>query len=414
MASVKPNYDKTGKVIVSYRFRCCTGRDEFGKQQFATKTVEPPTDLTPAKALKKMQNEADSWEKKIKTGKISGKKKTFRQFYEDDFYTLHLQSEQVSPGTREFYANLKDRIMGYFGNKPLDSITASDVKKFLLKMESETYTDKRGNEKKYSDTYIRHHKTVLNTCFNFAVGYGFIEENPMTVNEKVKKELEVKHDKHDVDFLREEEARIFLTKLEEADLFWQAVIYTLIYLGIRRCELVALQWKDFDFENNLVHIERDIINCRETGYQNFVKDTKTLESNRVLPMIPVLAAKLKAWKNEQKSRYGNILPSAYVFNNLNDPYAAIRPHTVTQWLSRFNKRYNLHNVSPHDLRHTCGTLMSANRTPIKVISKFLGHSDSRVTEKYYLGSDVDMLRKASAQYAETISEQSEGSLPEAK
>ena len=234
---------------------------------------------------------------------------------------------------------------------PLESITAAHVKKFLLNMESETYTDSKGNEKKYSSTYIRHHKTVLNTCFNFAVGYGFIEENPMTINTKVKEELEVKQEKHDVDFLREEEAKIFLAKLEETDLFWQALIYSLIYLGVRRCEVVGLQWGDFDFDNGLVHIERDVINCKETNYQNFVKDAKTLESNRILPVIPILLEKLKAWKEEQKSRYGNLLPHAYVFNALNDPYSAIRPHTITQWLSRFNKRHNLHNVSPHDLRY---------------------------------------------------------------
>ena len=57
--------------------------------------------------------------------------------------------------------------------------------------------------------------------------------------------------------------------------------------------------------------------------------------------------------------------------------------------------------------------MSANHTPVKVISKYLGHSDTRVTEKYYLGTDVEMLRKASSQFAESISERAAEPIPEA-
>ena len=51
MASITPYKNKDG-VIVSYRFRACVGRDELGKQQFATKTVkltDKEAKLTPKK-----------------------------------------------------------------------------------------------------------------------------------------------------------------------------------------------------------------------------------------------------------------------------------------------------------------------------------------------------------------------------
>ena len=40
-------------------------------------------------------------------------------------------------------------------------------------------------------------------------------------------------------------------------------------------------------------------------------------------------------------------------------------------------------ISPHDLRHTCGSLWLRNRRPIEVVSRDLGHQDINVTYKIY-------------------------------
>ena len=98
MASVKQNLNKNGEII-SYRFRACIGRDEKGKQIFSTKTVEPPADLTPAKALKKMQIEADTWEEALKKGYAPVKKLTFQRFINEHFIPVHVCNGKHSPST---------------------------------------------------------------------------------------------------------------------------------------------------------------------------------------------------------------------------------------------------------------------------------------------------------------------------
>ena len=40
-------------------------------------------------------------------------------------------------------------------------------------------------------------------------------------------------------------------------------------------------------------------------------------------------------------------------------------------------------ISPHDLRHTCGSLWLRNRRPIEVVSRDLGHQDINVMYKIY-------------------------------
>lgn len=46
------------------------------------------------------------------------------------------------------------------------------------------------------------------------------------------------------------------------------------------------------------------------------------------------------------------------------------------------KRAGLVGVSPHTLRHTCGTWMAQRGVPIHLIGGWLGHSDSRTTQLY--------------------------------
>lgn len=397
MATVEPRRNKDGK-ITSYRFTACLGRDANKKQIVAHLKVDPPEGLKADKAMRKLQREADEWEEKLKAGIIPAKVKTFKSFIDDDFLPIHLAEGKVSPTTREFYKNVLKKIEPEFGNRKLDAIRSLDIEKFLIGLQTEKHTDAKGNESTYAPGYVRHFKTVLTVCFNFAESHGMIERNPM------KKVSPIRDDHKDIDFLDRKEAILFLDTLKDnADSFWAAAMYTFIFTGIRRGELAGLQWKDFDFENATVTIERDVINCKETNYQNVVKATKTAQADRVLPLSPIVISKLKAWQDEQKRQYGDIFPTAFVFNSLNDPYQAIAPHSITQWLRRFNEKHGLRNVSPHDLRHTCASLMLDAGATVKEVQNIMGHGDASTTLKFYTGANLDGKRNASNKLAEALS-----------
>ena len=64
MASITQN-KKDGK-IVSYKFRACVGRDEFGKQIFRCSTWKAPDGMTPSRAEKAAQKAAADWERQVK------------------------------------------------------------------------------------------------------------------------------------------------------------------------------------------------------------------------------------------------------------------------------------------------------------------------------------------------------------
>ncbi|MEZ5846519.1 MAG: site-specific integrase [Geminicoccaceae bacterium] len=59
-------------------------------------------------------------------------------------------------------------------------------------------------------------------------------------------------------------------------------------------------------------------------------------------------------------------------------------------------RANLRGVTPHVLRHTAAVWMAEGGTPMSEIAQYLGHSDSRITERVYARYSPDHLRRAAA------------------
>ena len=115
-----------------------------------------------------------------------------------------------------------------------------------------------------------------------------------------------------------------------------------------------------------------------------------------MPLSAPVLSLLAEWKEQQAEENGKtiIFPKAYIFSIEASIFEPKFPTTPTRWLSRFIKANKLPNVSPHDLRHTCGSLMLASGATIKDTQDFLGHEDAKTTLKFYAGTTPETLRKA--------------------
>ena len=60
------------------------------------------------------------------------------------------------------------------------------------------------------------------------------------------------------------------------------------------------------------------------------------------------------------------------------------------------ERAGLEGVTPHVLRHTAAVWMAEAKTPMTEIAQYLGHSDSRITERVYARFSPDYLAGAAA------------------
>ncbi|HIR22645.1 MAG TPA: tyrosine-type recombinase/integrase [Candidatus Scatosoma pullicola] len=56
---------------------------------------------------------------------------------------------------------------------------------------------------------------------------------------------------------------------------------------------------------------------------------------------------------------------------------------IGQWLTFYERKWDMKHVTCHGLRHTYCSLLLAQNVPIQTVSKYMGHSDSTVTLKVY-------------------------------
>lgn len=79
------------------------------------------------------------------------------------------------------------------------------------------------------------------------------------------------------------------------------------------------------------------------------------------------------------------------------------PDGITERVKHFMKRNGLRDLSPHDLRHSCGTLMIASGADIKSVQEIMGHTDASTTLNYYVRTDLEQMKEAANKIAETFS-----------
>jgi len=476
MASITPNKNKAGE-ITSYRWRACLKRDDLGKQKFASKTVPAPKDLTPGKALKQMQHEADQWEKGMRDGIVPVDSKSFEHFINEVWWPAHVMDGEHKQSSIEFYKQLTKRLIDRLGHKNLNDIKAIDIQKFLNWLRTDAKQEKPGSSSRYflnrlgaktpdeitdtagfieaankakakgqkwylkfagwykkpleeitcddlrryaerlqvedakptdkplSPTTIRHYYKLLGVLFSFAEKHDLIERNPMTRIDPPKM------DHHDVDFLDPEQAQAFIKALDGAPVRWKVMMNLLIGTGIRRGEALGLQWQDINLKAATISICR---NVTHVGGGAVIDTPKSSRSIRTLPITPRLVTLLKEWQSEQMAEWQKLnadkkitrllAPKAFVFGSETDPYEPMFPTTPTRWLKQFMKSHDLPDVSPHDLRHTCGSLLIMSGASVKDVQDTLGHADPATTLRFYAGNTPESLRKAADGLAEMLGE----------
>ena len=75
------------------------------------------------------------------------------------------------------------------------------------------------------------------------------------------------------------------------------------------------------------------------------------------------------------------------------------PNAVTHRVKRFMKANGLPDMSPHDLRHSCATLLLGSGADIKSVQEILGHSNASTTLNFHVRSDLQQMKAATDKFA---------------
>ena len=84
--------------------------------------------------------------------------------------------------------------------------------------------------------------------------------------------------------------------------------------------------------------------------------------------------------------------SMFLFHSAKSYYQPQEPTHLTKHLKRFMKRINLPDMSPHDLRHTCASLLIQGGVDVRSVQDVLGHADASTTLNFYVKSDIEKIK----------------------
>lgn len=401
--------------ITGYKFRCCVGRDERYKQIWKTCTISADDpriiDLTPKKLKDKLLSLKTEWDEKsiadhAKEKTTANKDNiTFYDFVENHWWKDHVMDGRHTLNSISFFKSTKKTSLDYFGKViKLNEITPELVKKYLKYIT----TAKNSKGKLYSNTSQMHHFATFRNIMEYAYRLGYIDEDPCG---RTSEKERPKRDKKSIDYLPPKDAQHFLScadnEYEEAKktgelgtvfkaAMWRCYLYLLITTGLRRGEAVGLQWGDLDSDKLTLNVCRSVCLDKNSKTKMMIKDTKTGESRKVA-LLSTVYEMLNEYKGILKNYFGieedEPEPTSFIFCGEHDFNSPIYATTPTRYISKFVKRNNLPDVSPHDLRHTAASLALESGAGIKEISELMGHSDIGTTSRFYAALTAEAKRR---------------------
>lgn len=180
---------------------------------------------------------------------------------------------------------------------------------------------------------------------------------------------------------------------------WYVLFYLSVTTGMRRGELLGLQWQDIDVEEGRLTIRR---NLTTAGRKVVMSEPKTKSGRRTLYLTPEALALLEEQRAAQEKlrlKLGDRWPgNGHVFTT--QIGTTIKPVKASREFDVLGKQLGLPRIRLHDLRHTNASLASRQGMPIKVLSERLGHSTPGFTAKTYQHLYDDQHREAAMTLAE--------------
>ncbi len=358
----------------SYQIRVSCGYDTNGNQIIRTKSWKPEPNMTARQTEKELQRQAMLFEEKCLKGLITSNVK-FEEFAEqwfEEYAKLNLRSTSYSK-----MKQLPSRVYPAIGHLRIDKITGRHIQQFINDLALNGKNKKNG--KPLSRKTVIHHLNFISDVLNYAVQIGMLTDNPcrnVSIPKGEKKEKQI--------YTLEEIARIFeLLDGDEIPTKYRVFIKLAVYSGFRRGELLGLEWKDINWESNLISVRRTSNYTVERG--TYTDTTKTKMSQRTLKFpdyVMGLLRELKAEQEKESKEIGNKwIDTDRLFVKWNGE--PMHNNAVYYWFKRFCERNNIRFCDLHSLRHFYASALINEGVDAAAVSGALGHSVISTTTSIY-------------------------------
>lgn len=259
----------------------------------------------------------------------------------------------VKPSTYVSYESIfRLHLLPVFGEMYLNRISGAHIQSFLAKKVS------AGDLTPKSVVNIL---IPLKEMFKHALHWGFVFRDPTIVIRRPRVEQE------EMDFLTPEEISLFLQSVRPQ---FHAFFLTAVMTGMRRGELLALQWGDIDWHSSQISVRRSL-------YKGTFVSPKSQNGVRRILMSPVLQRNLELhWTRTSRTE------SDLVF--CTEQGKPLDPdNVVKREFQPALARAGIRQIRFHDLRHSFASILIANGENIKFVQNQLGHASATTTLDRY-------------------------------
>ena len=231
--------------------------------------------------------------------------------------------------------SLELHVKPYLGNKTLSKITAVDLRSLYRSLQETGRVHPRdGQSPGLSARTVHGIHITLHHALKTAMEQNLIPNNPAAEVDPPK------FDGAPMKILTEAQLDAFMRVIEK-DAFWHDFFYTAVTTGLRRGEICALRWEDFDTKQETLHVRRTL--HKEKGKPLTTGDTKTYAGTRKIILPPSTAEILRKRQSQ--------ICSPWIFYDPFRPELPINPSRAYQQLKTLLTEAGLPDIRFHDLRH---------------------------------------------------------------
>lgn len=286
----------------------------------------------------------------------------FREYAQEWLENTVKSTRSIS--TYERYRDILAKyVLPGIGEKNLDKITRSDVRKVLLGV----------HQRGLSSSSVRLTRDVIGGIMVTAVDEELIGSNP--VSNILKRMGLEKTVKGAIESLTPAEVKHFLDVCSEGFPEYFPFFLCAFRTGMRLGELLALQWGDVDWNQSYIQVERSFKRGK-------IGKTKTGKSRRVdmSEQLKLILRKLLTQRKREALKAVEGEEIAWIFHQNGSP---ISQNSVRNVFKRILKKAGMRQIRIHDIRHTFASLLLTNgETPVYVKEQ-MGHSSIQITVDIY-------------------------------
>lgn len=281
-----------------------------------------------------------------------------------------------------------------FVKKNFNNIALNRINTYTMQQEFNKIS-----KKGYIHNYIKNIKMFLNRAFKYAIKtMNILNENPLE-DVAFKGRISIPNRAFTLEEL--EKIKEFLLNHKNKRYYYLFIV--LLNTGARIGEIMALEWKDIDFENSKISIKKSLY-YDNSGLAHLNEIPKNKHSIRDIYVnsetMEIFKEKLEIYNNNKKEFKNYFKDNGFVFSRSD---GSLEKQGYSAYFSELIKR-KVDIASPtHSLRHTHTTfLVEAGYDP-KSIQVRMGHKDLKTTlniythisaeQKKQLGTNINFFTK---------------------